>query len=325
MAASKAIATIPGQYSSDQLRDSPLEYVRTLFVTFIQGLFHAAQPGQYHWDPESELSQIRISDENPVKTENCGTNPAITVTRGPVAFHSVGMDDMLDYDPRTGKKTKGVIVPGTMVINCCSRVDLECDRLAWIVAEELWMNRELLIQAGFFEIGRQPTIGSPSPAGSLVDGDNADEWYCTSISCPFQFTRTSSVTPLGKKIIQGIDLALRARMAVRDPRQEGWPSSGGPSYPVYSQGYPPPPFAPHASDVYGGSPNPGSPPQLLPVVPHPLNPSQMVVVRSVRPYGPGVNAGSIGARSIPITRPTVEESCGKQMDSHVTDRTTVKV
>lgn len=322
---SKSIATVPGVYDTGDLRNSPLEFVRTLFVRFIQGLFHASPVGAYHWEQNHELSQIRISDENPVKSSDCGTRPAITVTRGPVAFHTVGMDDLLDYDPRTGKKVKGVIIPGTMTVNCCSRVDLECDRLAWIVAEQLWMNRELLIRAGFFEVGRQPTIGSPSPAGSLVANDSGDEWYVTSVSCPFQFTRTSSASPLGARIIQQIGMSLRTRMEVRDPLREGWPATPGGEYPVFSTGTAPPAYAPAASDVYGGTPNPGSEALQLPVVPHPLNPAQMVTVRSVRPYGPGVKAPSIGGRSIPITGPTVEESCGKQMDSHVTDKTTVKV
>src|SRR5580658_2220084 len=274
MAASKAITTVPGVYEGDDFRNSPLEHVRTLFVRFIQGLFHAAPPGAYHWEADNELSQIRISDENPVKTEDCGKRPAITVTRGPAAFYTMGMGDMIDYDPRTGKEVKGVMVPGTMTINCCSRVDLECDRLAWIVAEQLWMNRELLIHMGFFEVGRQPTFGAPSPAGSIVIGDNADEWYVTSVTCPFQFTRTSSATPLGHRIVRGIEVAMRAHLAIRNARHEGWPSVGSAEYPTFARGYAPPPYAPAASDVYGGTPNPGYPPQLLPVVPHPLNPAQ---------------------------------------------------
>jgi hypothetical protein len=325
MPSTKAPTTLDNGRFLNDFRDSPLEMVRTLFVRFIQGLFNASPVGAYHWESDRELSEIFISDENPVKTESCGTRPAISITRGPVQFYTLGLDDMQDYNAQTGKKTKGVLVPGTMTINCCSRVDLECDRLAWIVAEQLWMNREILMKAGFFEIGRMPTIGAPSPAGSIVVGDNADEFYVTSVTCPWQFARTSSATPLGAHIVRGINLAMRARSPIYDGENVGWPDTGTSELPTFTQGCSPPPFAPDASDVYGGTPNPGGKPNLLPVVPHPLNPAQMVTVRSSRPYGPAVKPPSIGGRTIPIVRYVVEESCGKQMDAQVTDTRLVKV
>ena len=94
---------------------------------------------------------------------------------------------MLESDPRTGQQTKSVLVPGTMVVNASSRVPLESERIAWICAEQLWLHRELLMKAGFFEIGRSPAISAVSPAGSIIMNDGADEWYATSVTCPFQF------------------------------------------------------------------------------------------------------------------------------------------
>lgn len=325
MPSTKAPTTIAAGRFPDDFRNAPLVRVRTLFVRFIQGIFNAREPGDYHWNSDRELSQLFISDENPVKTASCGVRPAISVTRGSVQFQTLGLDDMQDYNFQTGKKTKGVLVPGTMTINCCSRVDLECDRLAWVVAEQLWMNRELLMKVGFFEIGRRPMIGAPSPAGSLVVGDGADEFYVTSVMCPWQFARTSSATPLGARVVQGINLALRTEPVIRDGEDAGWPDTSTAELPTFAFGCPPPSFAPDASDVYGGTPNPGEAAHVLPVVPHPLNPAQMVTVRSSRPYGPAIKPPSIGGRTIPIVPPTVEESCGKQMDAHVTDTNLFKV
>lgn len=304
-------------------RDDPLTMVKTLYIRFIQGLFHAAPVGAYHWEP-GESSEIVITDENPIKPEIIGVRPCISVTRGPVQFFSLGLDDMLSYNFQTGQKNKSVIVPGTVTINCCSRVDIECDRLAFIVAEQLWANREILMKLGFFEIGRQPSIGAPTPAGSIISGDNGDEWYVVSVTCPFQFTRTTSVTPLGAKIVQGINLSLQAALRATGGSC-GVPSTPGAEYPTFSQGCPPASFAPDASDVGGHTPNPGFGAPVLPVVPHPLNPAQMVVVRSVRPACPAVRPPAIGGRSIPISTSVVEESCGKQTDAHVTDTSTVKV
>jgi hypothetical protein len=318
-----------GGFPSD-FKYSPLEHVRSLFVGFYQGLFRAAPSGLYHWSEDDEQTEIYITDENPVKAVNIGQRPAISFTRGPVSFYSLGLDDMLEYDPRTGQKVKSVLIPGTMTINCSSRVSLESERIAFVCAEQLWLHRELLMKAGFFEIGRQAQIGAPSPAGSIIQADVGDEWYVTSVPCPFQFYRTSMVTPLGAKIIRELALNLRTRMLpVEDQYARigghcGPLESAGVEPPVGVHGCPPPPFAPQASDVYGHTPRAGEGPPVLSVQPHPFNPAQTVVVRGLRPNCPAVRPPGMGGRSIPITTPTVEESCRAQTDAHVVSRT-VKV
>ncbi len=241
-----------------------------------------------------------------MKTEVAGQRPCISFTRGPVQFYSLGLDDMLQYHFDTGQKQKTVLVPGTMTINCCSRVDLESERLAWIIAEHLWLLREKLMKAGFFEIGRQPQITSPSPAGSLIAGDGADEWFATSITCPFQFYRTSQFTPLGENIVRSIETTLTARL--NSFESKGWPGSGvSADLPAQlTQAYPPH-FSP-ASDAAGGTPNANGVAPSLPLVPHPLNPAQLVSVRVVRPNRAGLKPASIGGRPIPLPEQHVEQS-----------------
>lgn len=268
-------------------RTSPLEQVRTLYVGFCQGLFAAAPAGTYRWRPSLEETEIVITDENPIRIDTIGKRPAITFSRGPVQSYSLGQDDMLTYDFATGKKKKSILVPGTMSINACSRVDLESERLAWIVAEQLWLHREMLMKAGFFEIGRQFVVGAPSPAGSIVAGDSGDEWYVTTVSSPFQFYRTSQLTPLGQQILQGINYQFETQAQRVSP--QGTPANPGGADPPYSI----------------TSTAPGVPPN---VVPHPLNPAQKVIVRSANPFRPGLRPPAIGGRTIPIQQVAVEES-----------------
>lgn len=295
--------------AEDDFRDSPLEHVRSLFVGFLQGLFNASPPGVYHWT-DDETSEIFITNEGVIRAEEVGMRPAISITRGPVQFYSLGLDDMMGYDFRTGQKKKSVLVPGTSAINVCSRVPLESERLAWVCAEQLWLHRELLMRAGFFEIGRQPAIGSPTPAGSLVANDSSDEWFATSVTCPWQFYRTSQTTPINKRVVRNIENFLHTRLR-RVP--DGGPiSSPGANPPWLIQGHRPPPFAPEASDANGNSPRPGERPPVVETVPHPLNPSQRVVVRAVRPNSPAVKPPAMGGRTIPLSRPRVEDSCSAQ-------------
>jgi len=168
-------------------------------------LFQAAPRGSYHWDPNIAATEIVITDENPINLSVVGVRPAISFTRSPVQFFGLGMDDLDKYDFATGMKQKTMLVPGTMNINCCSRNDLESENLAWLYAEQLWLHREQLMRAGMFEIGRNMVIGFPSFLGSIVEDDGADEWYVTSVQSLFQFHRTFRSTPLGARVIQGVE------------------------------------------------------------------------------------------------------------------------
>jgi len=322
---SKVIETAQrGAFPDSSFKYTPFTHIRVLYASFVQGLFKAAPKGAYHWEPSLDDTDIIITDETPINVEAVGVRPAISFTRGQVNFYSLGLDDMMGYDFATGQKQKSVLVPGTMSINCCSKNDLESEQLAWVIAEHLWLLRELLMREGFFEIGRQPTISAPSPAGSIVSGDSAKEWFCTTVYSPFQFYRTSQFTPLGKVVVNNIQLSMRAALlpAVPSPSPNPLDGSGstGHELPVQYQFQPPQPFAPNSSDVNGDSVIPGQNPPSLPVTTHPLNPAVKVVVRQVRPNRPGVVPPTRGGSAIPLSQPTVEEST-----AHVTDTSTVKV
>lgn len=278
----------PGEFPENSFRHGPLEQLRTLYAGFCQGLFAAAPlDSGFHWTPHPDQTQIVISDESPIHVENIGSRPAITFTRGPVQSYSLGQDDMLSYNQETGQKKKSILVPGTMSINCCSRNDLESEFLAFLVAEQLWLHRELLMQAGMFEVGRQFVVGAISPAGSLVAGDGADEFFVTTISSPFQFQRTGSVTPLGRQILSQINMQFAA--TTKGAFLQGPTVSTNGADPAQNI----------SSTAPGVGPN---------MVPHPLNPSQMVTVRSTRPYSPALRPPSMMGRAIPIQTTVVEQS-----------------
>ena len=284
-------AKIPETRSSPKFPDSsfkytPLRHVRVLFTRFCQGLFFGAPPGSYHWEPDADKSEIIITSENKLDPETIKQRPGLHFTRGPIVFYSLGIDDRAALDMTTDQKEKGVLIPGTMTINVVSRVMQETEDLAWVVAEHIWLLRDLLMKAGFFDIGRQPQIGSPSPAGSIVTGDSGDEFYVTPVSVPWQFARNSKFTPLGKQIVRHIEQQL----SLNPLKKVG---SLGPAfhtheYPVQEVATAPPSFAPLASDAQGQTPDPAGTRQVfLPVQPHPLNPAVSVSVRTVRPFSSG--------------------------------------
>jgi len=294
------------RFPSSSFKYSPLRHARVTFIRFCQGLFYAAPPGCYHWDADISKTEIVITSENKIDQEAINRRPGISFTRGPVSFYSLGIDDREKYDMALDKKEKGVLVPGTMTINVASRVMQETEDLAWVIAEHIWLLRDLLMKAGFFDIGRTPQIGSPSPAGSVVAGDSGDEFYVTSVSIPWQIARNSSFTPLGISIARSIELSISPRAP--QPVASQGPAYHPYEYPLQVQNTAPPSFAPLASDAQGQTPDPACQQEsYLSKQPHPLNPSVTVNVRTVRPFRGGLGTGA-NVKPVPITPTCVEES-----------------
>jgi len=284
--------------SASSFQDNPLRQVRYLYTTFLQGLFGFRARGQYQWLEDMKQTEIVITDESPLHIEVLGSRPGITFTRAPVGAFHLGFDDMIRYNAATGTKTKSMLNAGTMVINCCSRVDLESEHLAWVCYEYIWLLRDLLMKAGFYDVGRGMQVGSPSPAGKIVEGDSADEWFCTTVSSPYHFQRTSEFTPLNSYMLKELEMKLQTTPLALVASGQHDASSPNGDLPYQVNDVPPAPFAPGAPKAPAG----------LPIMAHPLDPSRMVTVhvirgnqRGLRPFGP------VGS-SIPITAPNVEES-----------------
>jgi hypothetical protein len=288
-------------YPESSFKYNPLMHVRVLFVNFVKGLFATAPEGSYRWVPDDENTEIYITNENVIQPTVVEKVPAVNFVRGPVQFYNLGLDDLEGYDFALGRKTKGVLLPGTMTINCCSRVDLESEHLAFVIADHIWLLRDLLMKAGFFETGRGIQVGSPSGAGSIIANDRGDEFYCTPVSVPFQFARLSSFTPLGLQVVQNIEQTMQVRGrtfrgSLGAPRNN--PAMDH-ELPMAFYACPPPTFAPQARDLQRSP---------LSLQPHPLNPAVTVRVRTIRPNRPGQRLNPRGGSTIPIVRPCVEQS-----------------
>ncbi len=290
--------TDPSQFGPNW-KYTPLRQSRILLVRFVQGLFAAQPKNSYRWDPDDSLSDILISNEMSLEEEVMNKRPAITFTRGPITFSPIGIGDIDSYDFTTGKVTKDTLVPGTMIANVVSRFPLECEDVAWIVAESLWIFRSLLMRAGFFDIGQRPNIGAPSPAGSIVaDSELADQYTVVAVSIPFVFPRRASISPLNTTVVSSIEQSLSM---VTSPVN----ALGAPREEVNIHECPPEPFS-AASDAHGQTPDPAQIRQpALQRVQHPLDPSKTVTARRVYPQRAGAN---LRASLVPISDPCVKES-----------------
>lgn len=227
-----------------------------------------------------------------------------------MSLFTLGLDDLLQYNMTSGARRKTVLIPGTMSVNCCSRVALESEQLAWIVAEHIWMLRDVMRRWGFYDVGRNLAIGSPSPPGSIIQNDSGDEWFATVITSPFQMTRTSEVTPLSRKIAKSVEVMLSGQLDGRI--QQGVPYSNTANMPYAVDANLQPSELRPVGGYLDSSGDGALESHSLPTVAHPLNPAVRVFVHTQRPGDPIVRQPSIRGRTIPIRQEGVEESPNEQ-------------
>lgn len=192
--------------------EQPLLMVRKITLSFIQGLFEQAEVGCFRWAEDLEETEVVVTDETPLKLDVVGKRPAISVVRAPVAWGQTSLDEMRSTDFRTGAREHTDLLRGTLSINCCSRVDLESEYIAWIVANHLWLLRRIFLKGTpIHEFGRGVQIGAPSPAGAIVSGDTEGEWICTAVTVPYFVQLAGRVTPLNQQVVRAIEAKLNIR------------------------------------------------------------------------------------------------------------------
>lgn len=197
--------------------NDPLNYAIKCFCAFLQTIFEKAPQRAFHWSSDFKITELVITEESPVNVESIERKPVISVIEGPVRFSGTSLDEMVKQDATTGEEFHTDLLPGTMSLNCMSRVRQEARFLAWISARTIWNLRKLFIRETYFqEVGRNITIGSVTPAGALVTGDTEGEWHACTVSCPFFLQWSDTITPLSKdwsgspiQTLQGIELRVR--------------------------------------------------------------------------------------------------------------------
>lgn len=213
-----------GPLESSWLND-PLNYMVKAFICFLQTIYEVAPSGYFRWTPNPEESEIVITEENPIHVEAVDQRPVLSVIMGPTRFNGSSLDDLVNVSARDAKEIHTDLLPGTITINCVSRVPQEARFLAWNNARTIWaLRKQFIRETHIHEVGRNISISPVSPAGALVAGDTEGEWHSVSVSCPFFLQWTDSVTPLkhdwsGREIfpLQQIDMLLKTRMSLAAP------------------------------------------------------------------------------------------------------------
>ncbi len=210
----------------------PLTRYTRLFCRFLQIIFSDFEKGSYHWDVDTQSTDIIISDQSTLSLDAMEKRPAIIVSRGALAFTNVSIDQfagpLLDkqingqerFTPNlninTGSERHTDLVSGTIVYNCLSREGIEAQRLAWMSGGYTRTLKKVLIRAGLHRVGENIQYSAESAPGSIVQPDS-NEIVMVSVSIPFYFQDTWNVEPEDKLLLKHVDMALRSEVEAATP------------------------------------------------------------------------------------------------------------
>lgn len=182
-------------------------------ISFLKWRFSKLPQGSYRYDiesegPEQKNSEIYIGADTPLRTETVGKRPAITVLRSQVVGAGLGLGDLAFVDLATGSKVRMDMYPTNIMINVLSTEPVEAEGIAWFIMDQISAFRDEICAASkglILYMGSRPMASPPSPAGSLVDTTEM-EWTTVVLSYPCYLQRATTMMPLNKPIISGINI-----------------------------------------------------------------------------------------------------------------------
>ncbi len=191
--------------------ESPLRHVTRLCLAFLQGLF-AQSTGSFKWSMDAEKSEIIITDEQPLNVDVVNKRPHIVTVRSPVAWAGIALDQLQDYNFKTGERTHTDMISGNMTFNCVARRKDVAEAIAWIVARHFWILRRIMLKNGFHDFGQRIQVLAPSPPGALISGAAEAESVCVPVIVPYHFQWEDVIRPTDLETVQGIEATITARI-----------------------------------------------------------------------------------------------------------------
>lgn len=198
--------------------DEPLDWHTRVYLLFTQGLFQQMPIGSWKWSDDEKLSEISITDQAPFPRERVEQRPAIVVMRGQAQYANMSLDNMRSVDWKTGAKERTDLIACTMALNVVAKIDVEAQKIGWILMRHLRTFKTLLQRYGrIHKIGDEVSISPVSPpTGAVITGEGDMEFVMCTVQSPFFFQWTERYTPTDKNLSREIDAHLSAAIAPPD-------------------------------------------------------------------------------------------------------------
>lgn len=198
--------------------DEPLDWHTRVYLLFLQGLFAQMPIGSWKWSEDEKLTEISITDQAPFPRERVEKRPAIITMRGPAQYANMSFDNMRTVDRTTGRKQRTDLIAATMAIVVVAKLDVEAQKIAWVVMRHLRTFKEMLQRYGrFHKIGDEVSISQVSPpTQTIITGEGESEFVSCTVQSPFYFQWTEDVEPIDATLAREIDAHLAASLAPPD-------------------------------------------------------------------------------------------------------------
>lgn len=185
--------------------EDPLTHVTWVTLNFLQGLFSYAEEGTYRWAADPKLTEIIITQENPIESEVINKRPAIVAVLGQAAFAGIALDQLADYNFRTGERKHTDIISGRITLNCIARKLTPARKLAWLVARHCWIMRRILLKQGFHDFGQRTIVMGATPPGALVQGAVEPESMNVPVVVAYHFQWQDQIRQTDLETVQAIE------------------------------------------------------------------------------------------------------------------------
>lgn len=215
-------SSVPSIPDPQGIGEDPYLYFTKVYLTYLQGLFRQQPSGSWRWSEDQSTSEIQITDQAPIPTDQIEERPAIVTMRGPSQFAGMTMDQLLSVDRRTGTRTHTDLITCTMTLNCIAKNGIEAQRLGWFVQRHIGIanGKRLLQQYGIFKIFDNIGCSGETPPGSLVAPEPSPELVMVVVSSPFAFQWTERVTHLDAPAFEAARLYMQTRLHPLPSEQE---------------------------------------------------------------------------------------------------------
>ena len=137
------------------------DFVKDYFIGFYQALF-SQNKGEFHFDPDKELTRINISDQFAVDDLTPEFKPTIYIRRKPLVFMNTSIDQFAGGDLMTSSKRYTDLISGTVEIVCVAQEGLEAARLAGLIFLLTTQFKDELRKHGMFDVSVK-ALGEEEP------------------------------------------------------------------------------------------------------------------------------------------------------------------
>ena len=166
------------------------------YVAVVRDRFKGSEYVNFPWKFTEEPSSTRIFiDAGSIDTyEPKDARPGIFIDRSSMVFQKLAINNMADYDIKTGKTGFYCMGGGQVSIDCISSNRGESSTLGDIVATHILMSDDIFRAAlGFRDM-------SPVTLGATQPWEKDDRTFVTRVTSEFTYDMSWQIDPLAKRL-----------------------------------------------------------------------------------------------------------------------------